>query len=172
MTVSVQVDLDLNGTEVLDAVDAPAASDEDKRTLKANGFGLSATLDASSTPAAEVGPIVQEITIGSGTTTIDLTAAPLQGEGRVADCTGKKLIGYFFHADKDNSGDVTIAEGASNGYPLFGSGNDLVLGPGRQEGAAVSGVASPYTAVASGDKTLDISGTSGDKLTVEMIFGT
>ena len=167
--------LALSGSEVFSAAEAPTGASAAQRTIAVTGADLSTTLDASSTPKVESPPIVRRVTI-SGTTTIDLTAAagvalPLAAS-RTVDATGKKLVAMRLSCPATNSGAVNVAPGASNGYALLGSGNDVDVRPGETLIAITSGVASGKPAVSSTVKNIDITGTTNDVILVELYFGT
>lgn len=159
--------------EILTALEAPQATNEAGRTLEHGAYNLSRTLSASSTPALESPPSAQDITITAGTTTLDLTALKLaRDNGTTYDYTGKKVIGAIFKTDPDNAGAVTIAPGSSNPYPLFGATNEKDIGPGRMDMFFFDEVGSNLAAVSGSAKTIDITGTEDDVVTVVLLFGT
>ena len=159
--------------EILTALEAPAATNEAGRTLEFGSYNLSSTLNASSTPALEAPPSSQEITITAGTTTLDFTALALaRNVSETYDYTGKKVIGAIFKTDPANAGAVTIAPGSSNPYPLFGSGNEKDIGPGRMDMFFFDTVGSNLAAVSGTAKTIDLTGTEDDIITVVLLFGT
>ncbi len=171
MSTSITTRLAITSQEVLDSSEFPGASQSSDRTLRSSGFNVSATLDSTTTPAIEKPGAISEETIGASATTLDLTAIDV-GIGRTEDMTGKKLIGYQFNASSSNSGDVTIAAGASNGYNLFGASGLLVLEPGESIAGVISGVASGKPAVSATVKNISISGTQNDVVEVGLWFGT
>lgn len=173
--VSIVANLALSGQEVFDATEAPSGGSQAARTLTITGRDVSTTLDSTTTPKVEISPIVRKVTI-SGTTTIDLTSAagvslPATA-ARSIDASAKKLVAVRLSCPTTNVGAVNVAPGASNPYPLFGTGNDVDIKPGQTLIALISGVASSYPAVSGTVKTLDITGTTNDVLHVEMYFGT
>lgn len=174
-----QITIQLAGQEILAAAEAPAAQNENQRTLRTGAKGLVRShRDGASTPLVDQPIVSFELSLTSGSpTTIDLTAvqALVQPAGvtRTVDLTGAKPIAWLFETAAANTGVVTIAPGDSNPYPsLFGSGKSIDLAKGRVEAGAVKGIASPLAAVATGAKTLKFSTThTGDKLYVELWAG-
>lgn len=167
--------LSLAGSEVFTASEAPSGSTVAQRTLTVAGADLSASLDATSVPKLEVSPIVRRVTI-SGTITIDLSAAagaalPIAAS-RTIDASGKRLVAVRLSCPTTNSGAVNVAPGASNGYAMFGSGNDIDIRPGETIVAIINGVASSKPAVGGSAKNLDVTGTTNDVILVELYFGT
>lgn len=165
--VQVSATLAMTVKEVLTAAEMPTANSEDERTLDHSKLNKSETIDESSSPRPEEA-VATEITIGAGTTTIDLTSAPLSAS-RTADLTGEKCLGYLIKVDDSAAGDVTIAPGSSNPYNLDKGGNDIVLGPGE--------IAQRWmpdgnrAAVSATVKNIDVSGTENDKVSILAIFG-
>lgn len=172
---SLVANLSLAGAEVFTAAEAPSGATAAARTVSITGPDISTTLDSTTTPKIEVAPIVRKVTI-SGTITIDFTAA--QGVAlpaaatRTLDHTGKKLVAVRLSCPSTNVAVINVAPGASNPYPLFGTGNDIDVKPGQTVIAIMNGVASSYGAVSPTVKTIDISGTNGDVIQVECYFGT
>lgn len=172
-TTSCEVRLMLTALEVLSAAEAPAAGSDDGRTLRYTGFNGSQSLSSTSTPKIEKPPAAQSITLGGGITTLDFTALALARDaGEAHDFTGKKLIGAILKANASNAAAISVAPGASNPYPLFGAGNDIDVGPGLDLAFCFLAVGSNLPAVSATVKTLDLSGTSGDKIDVFFLFGT
>jgi hypothetical protein len=174
-----QITIQLAGKEVLSEVEAPAALNENQRTMRTGNKGLSkSTRNSSSTPLIDQPLVSFELTLNSGTpTTVDLAAvqALVQPAGltRTVDLTGAKLIAWLFETPAENTGVATVAPGDTNPYPsLFGSGKSIDLAAGRVEAGAVKGMASNLAAVAAGVKTLKFSTTqTGDKIYVELWAG-
>lgn len=172
---SLVANLSLAGSEVFTAAEAPSGATAAARTVAITGPDISTTLDSTTTPKIEVPPIVRKVTI-SGTITIDFTAA--QGVAlpasatRTIDQTGKKLVAMRLSCPITNAAVVNVAPGASNPYPLLGTGNDIDIKPGQTVIAIMTGIASSYGAVSSTVKTLDITGTTNDVVQCEFYFGT
>jgi hypothetical protein len=150
-------------SEVADAADFPGAEDTSDRTVTHNSYDYSGTLKTGTAPDPEA--VFSKAY--TGTTTIDLQAAPKTG-GSTQDLTGKKLVAYIFEALAANTGNVTISAGATNGYDIKG---DLTLTPGERRVMLIeSGKASTYDAVAAADSEIDIVAGS-DTINVTMVFG-
>ncbi len=122
-------------------------------------FNTSAVLNSSSTPAVtEGGFCTQALTAGAAT--IDLTSVSTS-RGRSMTFSGLKIRSIRLVNPSTNTGSITIAKGASNGYTGFGSSFSVTLKPGQEwsfydgaNGVAVSGSV----------KTLDLSGTGTESL--------
>lgn len=163
--------------EILTEAEAPAANNEQQRTLNTGKQALSSVLDSTTTPKLDKPIIAREITLPAGVTTIDLTAAAAfvfpAGGTRTFDFTGAKLRAWYFRAaTTNNAAGITIAAGAANPYPLFGTGKSIIIGPGRVECGTFAGVNGDLPAVAAGVKTIDITAANNDKLYMELLFGT
>lgn len=177
-TTSAAITVKLLAKEVLEAAEALAANNQQQRTLTTGLQSWVAELDADSTPKLDQPVVAHQITLTTSVvTTIDLTAVQAlvlpTGVARLVDLTGAKLKAFFLRAGNDNdAAGVTIEPGSSNPYPIFGTGNTIVLGPGRIEAGGFDGIESDLAAVAGGAKEIDISGTTGDTLYFELLFGT
>ena len=123
------------------------------------------TLNSSSTPAATKHH-AETITI-AGTQTVDLTSLS-DVEGTAIDGTGLKVQAVRMIADADNAAAITVAPGASNPYPLFGTSNEVDLAAGA-EICHYSPEGLPDVAAAV--KEIDISGTNDDILYIQLILG-
>jgi hypothetical protein len=168
-SVTLTYTLNMTGAEVLDTTDVPSGNATSDRQLTHNALNTSGQLSSSTSPDVEFA-VTQEITI-SGTTTIDLTAAP-KSASRTQDLTGKKLVSMIIEADANNSGNTTVAPGSANPYPLFGSGNSILVLPGETIGKTIrSGTATNHPAVSGTVKNIDVSGTASDVVKILMYFG-
>lgn len=176
MAVSVTATIQLIFQIVLgiDSTNSPAGGDSTTQTL--DGYNKTVQLNSETTPAADIEPVDLSRTLASATETEDLTscsAARDVVEIPDYDLTGKNLVGYILRADSaNNASGVTIGPNAANGYPLFGTGNDLQLLPGESVAMILDGVASARPDVAAGAKDIDISGTVGDQVDILLLFGT
>lgn len=126
--------------------------------------GSSPYSSASTPPVSKVG--YDKLTLSGGTDTIDLTAVPNQVEG-AQDLTGVKIVCGILKAPSTNTGNVTIAKGASNGYELNGT-HSIELKPGE---TLCFDKVDELTDVAAGAKNLDVSGTASDKLHYILVAG-
>lgn len=125
MSVSAKYNLKLHVDEVLalglDNVANPTAVHE---TTDESG-----TLNAGSTPPATKA-WSDERQLAGGTDTFDLTALA-NGNLANVDFTGLKVQLVKIVADPTNTDDIVVADGASNGYHLFGDASgQITLGPG------------------------------------------
>jgi len=129
---------------------------------------VSEQLTGDTVPDIQGEPVDLSHTLSGSSGTIDLTAAPIAY--RIAstyNLTGKRLIGMILSAPDDNAGTITVATGASNGYPL----GTIPLEPGEVVVIGQTNKVSTRAAVAAGDKILDVSGTSGDVVEILAVFG-
>lgn len=177
-TKSAQVVISVLHSEQFTAAEVPSASTVSERTLR-SGKGNDAQLafSESSTPAVTKPAISQKITLGGSATVIDLTAVAAAAipaaATRTVDQTGGKLVSFNLRADSENTDPITVGPGASsNTYNLFGAGKDIDIEPGFQIGGTFRDVASSLPAVAAGAKNIEVSGTSGDILYLDLLFGT
>lgn len=175
-TVAVDMAFRLAGREVFTSAEAPAAANEENRTLRVGAHNVTKALGATTTPAVTGPPISRAITLGGSAETIDLTAAAVlalpAGAARTYDYTGKKVVAFLIrtHADNNAAG-VNIAPGASNPYPLFGTGNDITLFPDSELQFGTLASAAKLPAVSGTVKNIDITGTAGDIVYVDMYLG-
>lgn len=174
-TIRAQVNLSVLASEEFTAVEVPSAGTVSERTLKSGG-GNQASLQLSSTttPSLTMPPISKTVTI-AGTITLDLTAIAgavvPPSATRTVDLTGAKLVAFTMRAADANAAAINVAPGAANPYPMFGTANDLDVKPGEQISGSFRAVASSKPAVSGTVKTLDISGTNGDILYLDLLFG-
>jgi len=118
------------------------------------------TLNASSTaPATKVWS--EQITLGSGTHTIDLTSLSRSTLSTV-DMTGLKVQAVKIFTATDNTEDTVFTVGASNGYHIFGGSAGKVT---MVEGAYLEfyfpeGLADVSSTV----KTIDVSSSDADAI--------
>lgn len=161
MTISVQDVMQLTVTETLGGEFVGTDN-----TVTSDGMNESATLTASSTPPVTKYSFGRAImTAGAGT--IDLTSLP-NADGVAAQVTflGLKVNGWILHNPGLNN--IAVTEGTSNGYPLQGASFLFTIRPGetfKVKGADVG------TDVASGDRTIDISGTGSQYLEYGFVAG-
>lgn len=152
----------------LPATSYPGAAYELDRKVAVTDFDLDAAHDDTTTPAPAAA-IVATLTIGGGgTVTLDLTAAPIIGAesggapAATEDLTGDRIYALKLETPADNSGTVTVAAAASNGYLLFGTGGSLELPPGSH--ASLYSRSLPTIAAAA--KDIEFAGTSADTVSI------
>jgi hypothetical protein len=129
---------------------------------------VSEQLTGETTPDLQGEPVDLSTTLIANAGTIDLTAAPIAY--RIAstyNLTGKRLIAMILSAPEDNAGTITVATGASNGYPL----GTITLEPGEVASIGQINKVSTRAPVAAGDKILDVSGTGTDSVKILAVFG-
>lgn len=174
-TTTVDMAIRMNAKEVFTASEAPYAASDAQRTLSLSGLAVSGTLGSGSTPRVDQPPVYKKIS-AAGTTTIDLTAAPcIAAPGtatRAVDMTGKKLKAVLIKCAAANAGNVTVAFGAANPYPLFGASKDVILGPGEVLALGYSGKETHLPAVSGAVKNIDVTTTGTDVVEVELLMGT
>ena len=137
-------------------------------TVTTNGLNTSNEWTASTTP-----PVSKysagTLTLSSGSGTINLASMPdANGVAGTVDFTGLKVNAYKLRNKSTNANNITIAEGASNGYPLHGASFTLTLRPGEEltyKGTDVG------TDVGSADRILDVTGTGSQILEFELVAG-
>lgn len=129
---------------------------------------VSQQLTEDTTPALEGDPVDLSTTLIAGVGTIDLTTAPIANRiGTTVNLTGKRLIAMLLSAPDDNAATITVATGASNGYPL----GTIPLEPGEVIAIGQANKVSTRAAVAAGDKILDVTGSGTDNVEILAVFG-
>lgn len=138
-------------------------------TVNENAFNQSGTLTASSTVPATQGT-AYELTLSSGSGSINLAALPGLTGNETIDGTGLKLQAVLLVNKATNANKIKVAKGASNGYGTCASGDDwsVTLSPGQ---FAMLGLADAAPDVASGARVLDITGTGSQVLQVQLVLG-
>ena len=133
-----------------------------------NQLDKSQQLTGDTIPSLEGEPVDLSTTLVAGAGTIDLTAAPIAYRiGTTTNLTGKRLIAMLLSAPAANAGTITVATGASDGYPL----GTIPLEPGEVISLGQPNKVSTRAAVAAGDKILDVSGTGTDSVKILAVFG-
>lgn len=166
MGVTINPQLILTAVETLDkGVDAATNPKVTHDQYNVTNLNLNAT---SMVPVSVVS--YQDYVLVAGAKTIDLTAL-LGVQDEIQDATGLKLQSLIFINPQGN-GVMTIGEGAANGYPLFGAGNDHEI-PAH---ASVDGVFAQVfpevlADVAAADKTIDVTGTGTQTFKLGITLG-
>jgi hypothetical protein len=158
MAVSAQIVMKCSVTEDLADVSLGDAS------VKHNQFDSSRTITADTVvPATKVSCNV--VALSAGAKTLDLTA--LVGTNGVAlTALGLKLQVWKLKNLGANA--MTFAEGATDGYAALGAAFSFILGPGQE---AQFYLADTAPDVASGDKSIDVTGTGTQTFQNTMVFG-
>lgn len=121
---------------------------------------ISADLSATSTPV--VSQIWSDsITLTAGAATIDLSSLARSGLATL-DLSALKVQAFIVRARSTNTDTVTVADGGTNGYNIFGDASGQVT---LAAGAAVS-FYSPegLQDIGSSDKTIDLSSSDADAI--------
>lgn len=158
-----QVRLDVTTTEALTGDDVIPGT-----TVIHNQYDVDVMLSGTNAVGAPdvTKAAFQTVAMTAGAVTVDLTALLLNA-GAVT-LTGLKPRGLRIQALAANGANVTVVKGASNGYTGMGSSFSVVLAPGQ---AFLFWFAATGTAVGSGVKTLDISGTGTDGVRLSVVAG-
>lgn len=133
-------------------------------TISRNTFNSRKELTPTSDPPVSV-HVAGSLSVTSSGLTINL--ASVAGDVFAAqNLTGLQVVLAKFKASADNVSNVTIGEGASNGYSLLGSGWSITLMPGQE---ITFYCADQAPTVASGDRTIDLDnvGTGTEENVVE-----
>ena len=135
-------------------------------TLSASAKSVQHTLfNETSTPSPAVVFSGDVYALSAGAKTLDLTALYTVGGG-TADGTGYKVQGFYFKNLGANV--MTIVGGASNGYSIFGASGSVVVQP---SGGFCMFFNDASDDIASGDRTIDISGTGTQTFEAAFILG-
>lgn len=165
MSVSVTYTSDVTVVETLSSSSTPSALEGNRRvthTAYNTSLPLTSTTDV---PATVVAGFNTALTSGSGS--IDLTS--MTGtNGVTVDATSLKVQIIKVRASSDNTGAVTLSEGASNGYELAGDSWSVALSPG-QELLMYGNDKTPD--VGASAKIIDLSGTGTDDVDVIVVAG-
>jgi hypothetical protein len=160
--------LRLEATETgVDVPSTPAANSA--ASLTHDAFNISQSLGAATTP---VGTKIAffELALSGGAASIDLTALP--HNGGTVDGTGLKVQAALFRNPAANAA-MTVKDGASNGYNIFGDSSGQVTIPGHATKASAVMLFFPegLPDVAAGAKTIDVTGTGTEVLEVGLVLG-
>jgi hypothetical protein len=129
---------------------------------------VSKQLTGDTVPSLEGEPVDLSTVLVAGAGSIDLTAAKIAYRiGSTTNLTGKRLIAMLLAAPADNAGTITVATGATDGYPL----GTIPLEPGEVVNIGQPNKVSTRAAVAANDKILDVSGTGTDEVLILAVFG-
>ena len=139
-------------------------------TVTINGLDENGTTYTASTAVPVTKVAAYELTLSSGTGSVNLAALPgLTSEETVVG-TGLKLQFVKFKNKSTNANIITITKGASNGYGLDASGTafTVVLSPGQSVTFSLNEAAPD---IASGARLLDITGTGSQVLQIHAVMG-
>ena len=126
------------------------------------------TLTASSTPPVTKHALFSK-PLSTGTGTIDLTALPGITADETVNGTGLKVQFLKFKNPSTNANKITAAKGGSNGYQLDGATTwSVPLAPGQSVFFELDDAADD---IGSGNKTIDLTGTGSQALSVQVVMG-
>lgn len=164
MSVALTYASTLTAVETLET-NVPAAQ-SNLKSVTHSGYNTSASLTgATAVPVTKCAYFEQALSSGSAT----INLAALAGtNGATVDLTGLKVQAIKFKAKAANANPITLTEGASNGYELAGNGWTVVLKAG-QEFVFYGNEQTPD--VASGARTIDLSGTGSQSVEVSVVAG-
>lgn len=136
-------------------------------TVTTDGLNTTTTLTASAGPATKYS--AGRLTLSSGSGSIDLTSLPdANGVAAAVTFSGLKVNAVKFRNLSTNANNMTLTEGASNGYELHGNAWTILLRPGEEYlWKGVDGAAD----VSGSTKTIDVSGTGSQVLEFELVAG-
>lgn len=153
----------VKGVETLGST--PAALDASAKVTHTE-FDTEVALTGTTTvPVSKCAYFEQALTAGAAT--VDLTALVGSNAG-AENMTGLKVQAAKFIAPATNTGPITVAVGASNGYNLLGANTEFAVSPG-QEVTILGNDATPD--VGASAKTLDLTGTGTEKLQIAIVAG-
>ena len=164
MSVALTYTANLTAVETLeDNVPAAAAT---KRRVTHDQFDTTSQLNAATTPpVTKVAAFQQALTAGAAT--VDLTS--LTGtNGASVDGTGLRVQAMKLRNPSTNSGNITVAQGAANGYDGFGASFSLTLAPGAEMMILTDDAG---TDIGATNSDLDLSGTGTEALDMEIVLG-
>lgn len=162
MSIQTALRMDLTTSERLDANTGGLAANA--QPVRYSGYDFDKTLNATSSPAATKSAFFL-LTLTAGAATINLAA--LTGtNGATVDGTGLKVRAFRFRPLGANG--MTVVPGASNGIDLFGAASSVTVPTG---GCLLQYFANGSPTVASGDRTLDVTGTGTETAEVSIILG-
>lgn len=133
-------------------------------TITYASFDDVVALSATSTPPVDT-CVVRKLALTAGAYTIDLTTIT-GANGAVQNSTGKKVQLFRFKNLGANS--MTIAEGATFGYPMLGTSFTFTVPAGGQVMFVFNDNAPD---VASGDRQIDIAGTGSQEFELTLVTG-
>jgi hypothetical protein len=170
MSVTLAASLSLTVTEVLESNVGYAAGDKSiihsLAELLDGIVGHTSMGASTSPPASKVA--AYDVTLSTGAATIDLTALPQAGGG-TQSVNGLLARYLVFVNPVSNANNITIADGASNGYLVFGDASgQITLKPGQ---FCILFCAGNAQTVGGSNKTIDITGTGSQVLRMLALFG-
>lgn len=138
-------------------------------TVSFSGLDQSFTLTGSTTP-----PVTKhsegELTLSSGSGSLNLAALPGKTSEETVNGTGLKLQVLKLRAHEDNANPITVTKGGSNGLGLnAANGSWTWTGDAGQSALYLLDDAGPD--IASDKRVFDVTGTGAQKLEYEIVMG-
>lgn len=131
-------------------------------------FGTTGVINkawSSTTSPAGTEELSGHVAMVSGTATVDLTAFTQSGLTPNVNATGLKLRAFIVVADAANVANISVATGGTNGYTALGTLSAISPGDFR-----MGSVSNPI-AIDGTHKTIDITGTATDGVSIFFVFG-
>lgn len=162
MSISVAAEAKVTVTEILEN-NTGSAPDATRRVVHTS-YDESWSLTASTTPpVTKVAEFL--LTLSTGAATINL--ASLTGtNGATVDLTGLKV--QFFRVKNLGANNMVFVPGASNGIDLWGAASSNTIFPGA---VAMWFFNDASPDVASGDRTIDVTGTGAQTAEITIVAG-
>lgn len=164
VVLTAQVSINGSVTETLqDAAGAGSA------TVTSNAFNQGQQQFSPTTTVPVTKYSAKEYTLTAGAATIDLTN--LVGTQANVDGTGLKVQFIRFIAPSTNTAVVNVAQGASNPYPIWGSGNDIDVPVGAEIAFRTADAATISDVSGLSASEIDLSGVADETIKVEIYLG-
>lgn len=139
-------------------------------TVTINGLDENGTTYTASTSVPVTKVAAYEVTLSSGSATINLAALTGLTSEETVNGTGLKVQFFKFKNKSTNANLITVTRGASNGWGPDASGASFTLpmSPGQSWtlSAAEAGID-----IASGARTIDVTGTGSQVLQIHVVMG-
>lgn len=113
-------------------------------------------------PAAGYKSLAFNQALAAGVATLNLAAIPALPAAY--DGTGKRVLAMVLTNPATNANSITVEVGATNGYAGFGAAFSVTVEPGK------SVTVNAGAAIASGSRTLDLSGTGTQALSIGLML--
>lgn len=130
------------------------------------------TSSGTKTPSSQVPCTTRwedTLSLSGGTYTIDLTALA-SGNLPTKDLTGLK-VQFFKFRNRSGNANMTIADGAANGYHIFGDASGQITLPPGMEVLLAATAAEGLPDVSGTAKNITITGTGAQSFDVQIVAG-
>lgn len=164
MSATITPSISLTAVETIALAASPEAS------IQQSGFNCSGPKFSATTTPPVTHASYQSLALAGGTRDIDLTALP-NAVNVPQDCTGKKVQTILIKNPAGNDA-ITISPGGANPYPLFGTGNSVVV-PGHATIDTFLAMVVPegLPDVAAGAKIITVTGTGTQSFHIGLTLG-